>query len=195
MRKLTPELRRRLEHKEGNNVPPLSVNWFVDMRWDLNADSKEHAQRCYSTLSRPVTMNGSFFSGMNTLLDFNEETDQGFVMNSEDLIYGASSGFRVLDYEGLASNIVRVVNETHRFPFLHFDVWMHYSQDAEEINSLLYGVWMFSGFVTRIESQEDERCRPIAKVWGGHAGVLASKIQPIAETAASVLAHPNSLAP
>ena len=136
-------------------------------------------------------MNGSFYTGMNPLLDFNEETDQGFVMNSEHLIYGASSGFRVLDCEGLASRIVKAVNETRHFPSLHFDVWMHYSDDAEEIESLLYGSWMFSGFVTRIELQQDERRRPIAKVWGGHAGILASKVQPIAETAASVLVHPN----
>ena len=187
MRKISPELHKRLQQDRSDNSPPLPAHWFVNVHWNLEADNEASGQGRYSTFTRPVTMNGSFYTGKNRLLDFNEETDQGFVMNSEHLIFGASSGFRVPDCHGLASRTVRAVNKTRYFPSLHFDVWMHYSDDAKEIESLLYGLWMFSGFVTRIELQQDDRGRPIAKVWGGHAGIVASKIQPIAEKAARFL--------
>ena len=47
-------------------------------------------------------MRGHFYSGKTCLLDFNEKSERGFVMASDDLVYGASCGFRVFDDEGLA---------------------------------------------------------------------------------------------
>ena len=108
-------------------------------------------------------------------------------MSSEHIIYGASSGFRMLDDDGFARRLVRAANERSYFPSVFFNTWIHFSCDAGEIESLRYGKWMFSGHATRIEIQTDESSRPIAKIWGGHQGVIVSKSQGVNKAAASVV--------
>ena len=132
-------------------------------------------------------MDRNQFTGKDVLLDFNEQKDRGFVMSSDHLIYGASCGFRVYDSEGSAGAIVKTVKEKQHFPPVYIDAWQHISDDAAEIESLIYGIWLFSGFATRIELQLDDRSRPIAKVWGGHKGIVVSKTSNNPNMAASVL--------
>ena len=190
---LSRELLDRLEQQKGDDSPPLPLNYFVSIHWTLDGHGERRAHRCYSTFGVPVTMDGNRYTGKNVLLDFDERTDQGSVMSIDHLIYGASCGFRVFDSEGLASRIVRIANERHDFPPIHFDTWMHFSDDVEEIESLVYGEKIFSGFTTRIELQKDVHRRLIAKVWGGHEGIVASKTGSNAGLAASVLGRPIPL--
>lgn len=187
------ELRERLEQQKGDDLPPLPVNFFVSIHWPLDGDGERSAHRCYSTFGVPVTMDGNRYTGKDVLLDFDEQTDTGFMLSSDHLIYGASCGFRVFDSEGLASRIVGIANERHDFPPIHFDAWMHFSDDVAEIESLIYGENIFSGFATRIELQKDIRYRPIAKVWGGHEGISASKTSSNIGVATSALGRPIPL--
>ena len=90
---------------------------------------------------------------------------------------GASCGFRVFDEDGLAARVVKAANRRGNFPNMYADVWMHFSLDTEEIASFLYGQWVFGGFVTRIELQQDKLGRAVAKVWGGYQGIAVSKIR------------------
>lgn len=118
-------------------------------------------------------MDGGFYNADdNVLLNFDE--DSGFVMSSANLIYGASCGFRLFDKEGLARRAVLKSKEGGYFESCYFEVWLHFSEDAKEIESLVYGEKIFSGHATRIELQYDEKNRNIAKVWGGHQGIVAS---------------------
>ena len=177
MWKLSAALQQRLEGQRGDNPPPLPINGFVAVRWVLDGD-EETARRCYSTFGRPVTMNGNFYSGNKGLLSFNEESDREFIMNEDNPIYGASCGFRVFDSEGLIHRIVMTANKRQDFLPHFVEAWIHFSDDAKEIESLLYGKMLFGGYVTRIELQKDANGRRIAKVWGGHAGVVVSKTRP-----------------
>ena len=190
MWKLSAELRQRLDGQKGDNSPPLPMNCFVTVRWTLNSDDEETTRRCYSTFGRPVIMNGKFYSGNEGLLSFNEESDREFIMNEDNLIYGASCGFRVFDSEGLIHRIVMTANKRQDFLPHFVEAWIHFSDDAKEIESLLYGKMLFGGHVTRIELQKDANGRRIAKVWGGHAGVVVSKTRHNTGTAASVLGRP-----
>ena len=123
-------------------------------------------------------------------MDFDEESDQGFIMSQDDLIYGASCGFRVFDSEDLVHRIVMTANKRQDF-LPHFaEAWIHFSDGAKEIESLLYGKMFFGGHVTRIELQKDANGRRIAKVWGGHAGIVVSKTRHNTGKAASVLGRP-----
>ena len=135
-------------------------------------------------------MDGHFYSGKHSLLDFNEKTDTGFVMSEDHLIYGASCGFRILDVDDLAAQVVKATNRRGDFITMFVQVWMHYSLDTEEIATLLYGERLFGGFVTRIELRSDERGRATAKVWGGHQGIAVSKNRPNTGSVASALWHP-----
>ena len=135
-------------------------------------------------------MDGHCYSGKHALLDFNENKDAGFVMSSDHLIYGASCGFRVLDDDGLAARVVSTVNHRGVFPTIFVDAWRHFSIDAEEIASLVYGYKVFGGFVTRIELQSDKRGRTVAKVWGGHEGIAVSKTRVNTGSTASALRLP-----
>ena len=137
-------------------------------------------------------MDGNFYSGNEGILDFDEESDQGFMMSEDDLIYGAACGFRVFDSEDLAHKIVVTANQRQAFPPIFVEAWIHFSDNAKEIESLLYGEMLFGGHVTRIELQKDANGRRIAKVWGGHAGVVVSKTRHNTGTAASVLGRPIS---
>ena len=176
-KELSKELKARLAAQRGNCLSPLPVNQFVTVHWPLDGgagdDATEH--RCYSTFDRLISMGGWFYSGKNRLLDFNEESDSGFVMTSDDLIYGASCGFRVVDDEGLAAGVVYRANARDDFPPMFAEVWTHFSDEPDEVQSLLYGKIDFGGFITRIELQESEGGKRIAKVWGGYQGIAVSK--------------------
>lgn len=186
-KKLSIELAERIKKQKNNSKFPLPVNYFVSTHWALDQESNQSTHRCYSTFNIPVTMDRNHFTGKDLLLDFNECKDQGFVMTSDHLIYGASCGFRVYDSEGLAQAIVKTANEKQDFPLVYIDVWKHISDDAVEIESLVYGMWLFSSFATRIELQLDDYGNPVAKVWGGHKGIIASKTRNDSNTATSVL--------
>ncbi len=190
MWKLSAELRQRLDGQQGDNPPPLPMNFFVNVRWALDGDSEKTTRRFYSTFGHPVTMDGKFYSGNEGLLDFNEESDQGFIMSQDDLIYGASCGFRVFDGEGLIHRIVMTANKRQDFLPHYVEAWIHFSDDAKEIESLLYRKMLFGGHVTRIELQKDANGRRIAKVWGGHEGIVVSKTRHNTGMAASVLGRP-----
>ena len=184
---LSKELLERLEQYKVNERASLPMNYFVSVYWSFDGKEGQKTQRWYSTLRAPVKMDGNFYTGKDVLLDFNEESEQGFVMSSDDLIYGASCGFRVFDSEGLANEIVRTANKRKDFPSIYVEAWIHFSDDGSEIESLVYGEKVFSGFATRIELQKDDIRRNIAKVWGGHAGIVASKVGNNSGKAASVL--------
>ena len=190
---LSKELLERLEQQKADDRPPLQMNYFVSIHWTLDGTEEQDTHKCYSTFHTPVKMDGNLYNGKEILLDFNEEAEQGFVMSSDHLIYGASCGFRVFDSEGIASRIVRTANERQDFPSIHFDAWMHFSGDSSEIESLAYGEKVFSSFVTRLELQKDKLLRPVAKVWGGHAGIVASRTGSNSGKAASVLGRPMRL--
>ena len=106
-------------------------------------------------------------------------------MTSDDLIYGASCGFRVVDDEGLAAGVVDRANARDDFPLVFAEVWTHFSDDPDEVQNLLYGEMQFGGFITRIELQESEGGKRIAKVWGGYQGIAVSKERTNMEKAAS----------
>lgn len=186
-RSLSKELLERFEQHKTDDRVLLPSNYFVSVHWALDGKEEQDTHRCYSTLNKPVKMDGNLYSGKEILLDFNEESERGFVMNSEDLIYGASCGFRVFDSGGLASRIVKGANKREDFPSTYIEAWIHFSDDASEIESLVYGKKVFSGLATRIELQEDEHRCSIAKVWGGHAGIIASKTGSNSGKAASVV--------
>ena len=188
MRKISAELRERLQAQRGDNPPPLPVSRFVWVAWPLDANGAETVKRCYSTLDFAVTMDGKRYEGENRLLDFNEKEDERpFVMSKDHLFYGASCGFRVYDGEGLAQNVVAGANATGDFPAIYCEAWLHFSEDAKEIQSLRYGEMVFGSHITRIELQEDTDGRKIAKVWGGYEGVAVSKARPDTMAAASVV--------
>lgn len=186
---LTKELQARLAAQRGKNPPPLPVNQFVTVHWPSEGETGDEVtgRRCYSTFDRPVSMGGRFYSGQDRLLDFNQKSESGFVMTSDDLIYGASCGFRVYDDEGLASRVVETANARNDFPSVFAEVWTHLSDDPDEVRSLLYGEMAFGGHITRIELQADEDGRRVAKVWGGHEGIAVSKGSPPVAKAASAL--------
>ena len=186
-RNLSKELLERFEQHKIDGRLLLPSNYFVSVHWALDGKEEQDTHRCYSTLNKTVKMDGNLYPGKEILLDFNEESERGFVMSSEHLIYGASCGFRIFDSEGIASRIVRRANERQDFPTIHFDAWIHFSDDSSEIERLVYGYKVFSGFATRIELQEDEHRCSIAKVWGGHAGIIASKTGSNSGKAASVV--------
>ena len=172
-KELSKELKERLATQGGNCQSPLPVNQFVTVHWPLDGEATE--RRCYSTFDRPVSMGGWFYSGKNRLLDFNEDSDRGFVMTSDDLIYGASCGFRIVDDECFAAGVVYRANAGDDFPPVFAEVWIHFSDEPDEIQSLLYGALEFGGLITRIELQECKGGKRIAKVWGGHQGIAVSK--------------------
>ena len=135
-------------------------------------------------------MDGNRYEGRDRLLDFNEKKDDnGFVMSKDDLICGASCGFRVFDSEGLAQDVVASANARWDFPTIYCEAWMHLSDDADEIEGMHYGLMAFGGHATRIELQSRPDGR-IAKVWGGHEGVVASRSGSDAPNAASALGRP-----
>ena len=185
-RSLSKELLERFEQHKIDDRILLPRNYFVSVHWALDGKEEQDTQRCYSTLNKTVKMDGNLYPGKEILLDFNEESERGFVMNSEDLIYGASCGFRVFDSERLASGIVARANKRQDFPSTYIEAWIHFSDDISEIESLVYGKKVFSGFATRIELQKDAHRCSIAKVWGGHAGIVASKTGINSGNAASV---------
>ena len=191
MRKLSPELEKRLECHRQDQASPLPMSYFVSAYWPLIGDNERHALRCYSTVNQSVTMDGHFYSGRHMLLDFNEKTDAGFVMSSDHLIYGSSCGFRVLDEDDLAARIVVVTNQRGNFPTMFIDAWIHFSIDVEEIASLVYGNRVFGGIVTRIELQRDKRGSTITKVWGGYQGIVVSKTRMNTGSAASTFQYPS----
>lgn len=137
-------------------------------------------------------MDGVHYTGDNLLLDFNEQSDRGFVMSSDHILYGASCGFRVFDGDGLVGRIVRYANAMGGFPAIRCDVWMHFSDDVMEVASLEYGKKLFAGFVTRLEVRE-KGGRPVATVWGGHQGIVASKNRGVGGMAASAWEYPVPL--
>ena len=188
MRKISDELRERLGAQRGDNVSPLPISSFVWVGWPLDADGEKTFRCCYSTLDFAVTMDGKRYEGENLLLDFNEEEGTPpFVMSKDDLFYGASCGFRIFDAEGLARKVVTGANAKGDFPAIYCEAWLHFSKDAREIESLCYGEMVFGGHITRIELQEDTDGRNIAKIWGGHEGVVISKMRLDSVAAASVV--------
>lgn len=188
-KELSKKLKARLAAQRGNSPPPLPVNQFVTVHWPLEGEAGDEAtgRRCYSTICLPVSMGGRLYSGNRRLLDFNEKSEHGFVMTSDDLIYGASCGFRVVDDEGLASRVVDRANARNDFPPVFAEVWTHYSDDPTEVQSMLYGVMAFGGHITRIEIQVSEDGRRVAKVWGGYQGIAVSKERSTVGSAASAL--------
>ena len=100
---------------------------------------------------------------------------------------GASCCFRVFDNDGLIAGHVRRANRTGIFPEVYIQVWLHFSDDAREIDSMVYGDQLFGGFATRIELDNDARGSAVAKIWGGHEGIAASKLRVDAEASASVV--------
>ena len=189
--RVTQELMERLQ--EGSvQGRPLAVNYFVNVDWTEDGQRVRSIPLCYSTLETGVTMDGNHYPGKNVLLDFNELTDQGFVMSSEHVIYGASCGFRVCDSAGAAGRIVRTANKNRAFPAIYCEVWKHFSSDVEEIESGKYGMKLFAGLLTRIELQT-EKGRSVAKVWGGHRGIVVSKDAKNTNVAANAWDYPVPL--
>lgn len=188
MRKVSAELRERLNAQRGTNPPPLPVSRFVWLAWPLDAHGGNTVKRCYSTLDFAVTMDGNRYEGQDRLLDFNEKEDERpFVMSRDHLFYGASCGFRVYDGEGLARYVVTGAKARGDFPAIYCEAWLHFSEDPKEIESLRYGMMVFGSHITRIELQEDAVGRRIAKIWGGYEGVAVSKSLPDTAAAASVV--------
>ena len=184
---------RGLTDNGGSNPPRLLISYFVRVDWPLDGHGEETARRCYSTLGISVMMGGNRYEGTSRLLHFNEtENDVGFVMSKDDLIFGASCGFRVLDGEGLARNAVVTANAKRGFPMIYCEAWMHFSDIAEEIESLRCGLMVFGGHVTRVELHSKPDGMEIAKVWGGHEGIVASRSRPDTNESASVLGRPLS---
>ena len=64
---------------------------------------------------------------------------------------------------------------------------MHFSEDAAEIEGGRYGEMLFGGYATRIELQAHADGIEVAKVWGGHEGVVASRSRPDSKATASAL--------
>lgn len=192
-KKLSEELLKRLQQHGGENESSLPINYFVTVDWPLDGSGDKRMRRCYSTFEMPVTMDGYNYTEKNTLLDFNERTEKGFVMSSDHLIYGASCGFRVFDSENLASRIVNSASETQNFPPIRFEAWLHFSNDTKEIESLVYGDKVFSSYATRLEMQMDGHGRRIVKVWGGHEGIVVSKTYGNSDMVASVVERRISL--
>ncbi|MCY4645263.1 MAG: hypothetical protein OXE73_00025 [Gammaproteobacteria bacterium] len=169
---LTQELRERLKERSTQDHP-LPANYFVSVDWE-DRQEVQGMPTCYSTLATGVSMDGNRYPSENVLLDFNELSHQGFVMSSDDVIYGASCRFRVCDSNEAVGRIVETANERRAFPVIYCEVWIHFSSDEEEIESLKYGMKRFAGLLTRIELQK-ERGSTVAKVWGGHRGIVVSK--------------------
>ena len=189
--RLTQELTERLK-KRGTQDHPLPANYFVNVDWAEDEQSVRRMPICYSTLKTGVVMDGNHYPAKNVLLDFNELTDQGFVMSSDHVIYGASCGFRVLDSDGAARRVVRTANKKRAFPAIYCEVWKHFSDDLEEIESGEYGMKLFAGLLTRIELQK-EREQSVAKVWGGHRGIVVSKDSRSTNLAANAWDYPVPL--
>lgn len=174
--RLSGKLAARFEEHAGENRARLPVNYFVSVEWRSIGRRDHETRRNYSTFHQRVTMDGVHYAGDDVLLDFNEESDRGFVMSSDHMLYGASCGFRVFDRDGLIQRIVRNTNAMNGFPAISCDVWVHFADDVSEIESLDYGKKLFAGFLTRIEVHGEEKW-PVAKVWGGHEGIVVSKRQ------------------
>lgn len=193
MRKVSEELRERLTAQRGENKLSLPISRFVRVEWPLDADGSETAQRYYSTVVVPVTMDGNLYRAEDRLLEF-EDGGEGdrFLENSDHLIYGASCGFHIPDGEGLARQAVARANERRDFPAIYCEAWLHFSDEADEIKSMLYGMMVFGGHATRIELRNDADGGRSAMVWGGHDGVVLAKSKPDTRTTASVLGRPLS---
>ena len=188
MRELSPELRERLSDQRDDKASPLPVSQFVRVEWPLDGDGEETVRRCYSTLTFEAMMDGNRYRAEDLLLDFNNVAGAGgFVMNQDHLIYGASCGFRIVDSEGLAGKVIAKAHQNLVFPAIYCEVWWHFSEALEEIESLRYGLMMFGSFVTRIELQEDKSGRSVAMVWGGYEGIARSKTREDTSRAASVV--------
>ncbi len=191
MRDLSDELRERLAGQPDGNSPPPPVNYFVLVEWPLDADGEETARRCYSTVAFQVMIDGNCYGADQRLLQF-EDTGGGFVTSSDHYVYGASCRFHVPDGEGLVRQTVDRANERRDFPIIHCEAWMHFSEDAKEIEGMRYGVMAFGGHVTRLELRRDANSGRSAKVWGGHEGVVLAKSRPDTATTASVVGRPLS---
>ena len=188
MRKLSDKLRERLAGQRSDNPPPLLMSHFVRVDWPVDGGGEETVRRCYSTLSLPVTLDGNRYDGKDRLLDFDEgELKEGIVMLKDDLIYGASCGFRALDKDGLARKVVDTANVRGDFPTIYCEAWMYLSDDAAEIEGGRYGEMLFGGYATRIEMQARTEGFEVAKVWGGHEGIAASRARPARKGTASAL--------
>lgn len=187
-KRLSPELRERLENCRGGN--PLPSNYFVLVHWPCGIGRENGTTKAYSTFKHPVTINGTGYTGKAVLLDFDGKSSKGFVWSSDDLYYGASCGFRVLDEDDLIRRQVQKANRTGIFPEVYIRVWLHFSDDAGEIHSGVYGDQLFAGFATRIEMQTEDKGTAVAKVWGGHEGIVISRTAPNSNSATSVVRRP-----
>ena len=189
--RVTQKLMERLQEGSAQGHPH-PVNDFVNVDWTEDGERVRRMPICYSTLRTGVTMDGNHYPAKNVLLDFNELTDKGVVMSSDHVIYGASCGFRVFDSDGAAGRLVRTANKKRAFPAIYCEMWRHFSGEVEEIESGEYGVRLFAGLLTRIELQT-ERGRPVAKVWGGHRGIVVSKDARNTNVAANAWDYPVPL--
>lgn len=193
MRELSEELRERLEGQRGEKRTPLPISYFVTVDWPLDGQAEDTARRCYSTLGISVKMDGNRYEETNRLLHFEEENeDAGFVMSRDDRRYGASCGFRVMDNEGLARNTVATANTKREFPTIWCEAWVHFSDIVDEIESLRYGLMVFGGHLTRVELHSKPDGVEMAKVWGGHEGIVTSRARPDLNESASALGRPLS---
>ena len=186
-KRLSPELRERLERQQVDNPPPLPVSYFVCVHSSRGNGREKGSTKCYSTFEHPVTVSGMAYTGEDVLLDFDGNSDKGFLWNRDDLHYGASCGFRVFDKDGFIDGQVRRADRTEIFPEVYIEAWVHFSVDVEEIESMVYCDQVFGGFGTRIEMGRDERGIAVAKVWGGHEGIAVSKLRANTPGSASVV--------
>ena len=135
-------------------------------------------------------MNGTVYTGKDVLLNFDGNSNKGFVWSNDNLHSGASCGFRVFDQDNLIGEHLRKANRAGIFPEVYIRAWLHFSDDADEIHSGIYGHQIFAGFATRIEMHRDEKGTAIAKVWGGYEGISISRMAPDSDTSTSVVRWP-----
>ena len=187
-KKLSSQLRERLENHQAEH--PLPSNYFVLVHWPQLNRLQRGTTKTYSSFKHPVTMHGTAYTGRDALLDFNGNSGKGFVWTSDNLYYGASCGFRVFDEDDVIQGHVQKANRTGVFPRVYIRVWLHFSEDCDEINSGVYGDLLFDGLATRVEIQSENEDKPVAKVWGGHEGIVVSRSAPISDASASVIQQP-----
>ena len=135
-------------------------------------------------------MHGTAYTGKDALLDFDGKSGKGFVWSSDDLYYGASCGLRVFDEDDLIGGHVRKANRTGIFPEVYIRVWLHFSEDAGEIHSGVTAINSSLGLPLESRSQSEDEGKAVAKVWGGHEGIVITRTAPNSDASASVIRRP-----
>ena len=90
-------------------------------------------------------MDGNRYPADEGLLPFEDAGDDGPVTGSHHCVYGASCSFRVPDGEGLGRGAIVRANERREFPAIYCEAWVHFSEDATEIEGMRYGMMILRG--------------------------------------------------